>query len=272
MRAAEMTVLVHDTIDQDTIPRSNGMKILRNPDIEVFQTTGHVFILASVTTLPEVAGFVHSANQRHHLRALFVRDDIDLRWLPQWFDHAGLRTFRHTLVYSDPELPRRVLTAWQIGAQDHLIADACVIDNRLYVISCALDRLEVSFDEIPALHHIPETYRTSFSITGDGSYLHWPEPDIHLDIDAIRYTIDPVWRTRHDIARASHNRPFGQGIVAVRKAHGLRQSDINGLSARQLRRIEQGGQPTVKALETLARSHGLTLDAYLNAVAQAAAE
>ena len=272
MRTAEMTVLVYDAIEQDTIPRSNGIKILRNPDPRVFLTTGHVFILASVTTLPEVAGFVHSANQRHHLRALLVRDDIELRWLPQWFDRAGLRTFRHTLVYSDPVLPRRVITAWQIGAQDHLVADACVIDNRLYVINCALGRLEVSFDEIPALRRVPGEHRTLFTIADDGSYLHWPDPDVHLDIDAILYATDPAWHTRREIAKASHNRLFGQGIAAVRKAHGLRQSDIHGLSARQLRRIEQGGQPTVKALEALARNHGMTLDVYLNVVAQRTAD
>jgi hypothetical protein len=41
-----------------------------------------------------------------------------------------------------------------------------------------------------ALKRIPDAERANFSMDEDGSYIHWPGPDIHLDLDAVRVAID----------------------------------------------------------------------------------
>src|ERR1700740_3238862 len=73
-------------------------------------------------TFPEVSEFVSIATRRHQLRALLVRDDVQPSSIPQMFERAGLRMMRNTVVYSDPGIPRRLLSAWPRNAQEQLIA------------------------------------------------------------------------------------------------------------------------------------------------------
>jgi hypothetical protein len=229
----------------------------------------NVFVLCSAMRLPEVSDFVSSVNRQHRLRALFVRQDTDPTWLPQLLERANLRTIRNMLVHGDYSVPMRVLSAWEHGGQDELIANATVVDDKLLLVSCALDTLEVSFDALPALKRVPVNARGSFVISEDGSYIHWPEPDIHLDLDAIKSAVDPGWRARASAIRLSQNKRYGEAIAAVRKKYGLRQGDIPDLSERQVRRIETGGPITAAALRSLAAAHKLSLDEYLSLVAEA---
>ena len=60
---------------------------------------------------------------------------------------------------------------------------------------------------------------------------------------------------------------FGEAVAAFRKQCGLKQADIQGLSERQVRRIEKGERTKVDTLGILARSHGLSLKAYLDKIA-----
>ncbi len=66
------------------------------------------------------------------------------------------------------------------------------------------------------------------------------------------------------------NEVFANLIATLRKQYKLHQSDIIGLSERQVRRIEQGyGCTKVDTLRLFAKAHGMELDAYLDAVADA---
>jgi len=63
---------------------------------------------------------------------------------------------------------------------------------------------------------------------------------------------------------------FGKAITTLRKKHKLRQSDIIGLSERQVSRIEKGeGSTKADTLRLFAKAHGMEFDAYLDAVANA---
>ena len=216
----------------------------------------------------EVTAFVRSVNQQHRLRALFIREDVDARLLPQILERADLRVLKNTLVHSGPELPKRVLEAWCYGAQDQLIATAEVVNDRLLVISCGLEVFEVPFENLSALQMIPVDMRSSFEISSDGSYIHWPEPDIHLDLDAFRYAIDPRFKEQAEALKLAADGQFGWAIARIRKQKGLTQSDIQGLSARQVRRIEKGARPRMASLELLAKNHGLALNGYLNLIGE----
>jgi hypothetical protein len=224
-------------------------------------------VLVSALELPSVADFVSIANRRHQLRALFVRDVIDARWLPQLFERAGLRTLRNTLVHSDATVPRRVLAAWLHGAQGELIAEARVADDRLFVVSCALEPYEIEFAKMPSLRSIPEGERSAFEVDEDGSYIHWPASDVHVDIDAIRDALEPRSRMRAVAARASRDRRYGAAIARLRTSRGLKQSDVAGLSERQVRRIEKGEGTTYESLQLLAKAHRMNIDDYLREVA-----
>lgn len=264
----EMTVLVHGAGSEEALPEEKGLHVIRRPRPEIAKRALNVFVLVHATALPDVSDFVSIANRRHQLRALFVRDDMDARWLPHWFERAGLRTLRNTLVHSDATVPRRVLTAWLHGAQNELIADANVADDCLFVISCALDRYEVPFDKMPALNSVPEAERSTFELDEDGSYIHWPGPDIHVDLDAIRAAVDPQWRAKALTAKATRDRRYGAAIAKLRLARGLKQSDIVGLSERQVRRIEKGEGTTSESLHRLAAAHGMDMNDYLREVAE----
>lgn len=266
--SGEMTILAHDPESRAAVPRAASIHLQQQPTLRGTKG-GNVFVLTSAAGLPGVAQFVRAANQQHRLRALFIREDIDARLLPQMLERAKLRVLRNTLIHSGTELPRRVIAAWQHGAQDQLIATAQVVGDRLLVVSCALETFEVPFVLVPALRRIPTEQRTAFTISSEGSYIHWSHLDIHLDLDAFRYATDPQQRVHQQALRLAADQRFGAAIARLRKQRGLRQSDIAGLSERQVRRIEKGQRTTAAALELLAKSHGLPLNKYLDTVANA---
>jgi hypothetical protein len=264
----DITILAPDISSRAAIPQGEGIRVLQVPHHGTAQRARNVFVLVLATELPHVAQFVSLANRRHQLRALFVRDDMNAYWIPQFFERAGLRTLRNTLVHSDHIVPSRVLRAWTHGAQEQLIADARVADDRLFVTSCALQQYEVPIDKIAALKSLPQSTRANFTIDDDGSYLHWPEPDIHLGLDAIRAAIDPMANKKAFAAKALRYQRYGTAIAKLRLEKGLKQSDIPGLSERQVRRIEHGQGTTYESLSRLAEAHGMRLDEYLNQLAR----
>ena len=266
-RAYEMTVFSNDKECTEAIPRTKSVKILVKPS-QASARAGNIFVLTTATKLVEVAEFVRRANECHRLRALFIHSDVDPKLLPQMLDRAKLRVLRNTLVHAGPELPRRVMQAWQHGMQHELIALADRIGDRLLVVTCAFETLEAAFDDVAALRGIAVSERSRFEVSSEGSYIHWPAGDVHVDIDSLRYATNPDWRKRQDLLRLRDDKRFGAAIVRLRKKRGLKQTDIDGVSERQLRRIESGDSATVNTLECLARSHGLSLKEYLNSIAQ----
>jgi uncharacterized protein DUF2442 len=244
-----------------------GFPILRSRSIRAARRYRHLFVLCSAMHLPEIAKFISEMNREHRLRALFVRSDVDSAWLPRVLERAGLRSFRNMLVHSNSSVPNRVLAAWRHNAQAELIADATVAGNRLIVVSCEPKTYELSFDRMPALKKIAPQERRNFEIAEDGSFIRWPAADIHLDLDALRTITDPAWRKRAERIRRTHGREYGKAIAALRKVHSLRQTDIPGVSERQLRRIEESGAVSVHTMEQLARAHGMPLPEYMSELA-----
>jgi len=120
---------------------------------------------------------------------------------------------------------------------------------------------------MPSLKRIPVAERARFIVDEDGSYIQWPGPDIHVDLDAVRAAIDPEARARAEAAKALHDSRYGAAIAKIRTATGLKQSEIKGLSERQVRRIEKGEGTTYQALRRLAAAHGMDLDEYLRELA-----
>ena len=272
-----MTKITKDRIYLHDVPKNWKMPVLKKLRLLRRWRSGTLprglFILTSASKLPDVSEVVRESNDKHYLRALFVRNDVDGDMLPQMLDRARLRTLRNMLVHSDQLVPLRVLTAWNAGAQEDLIAQATFTpDRRLVVLSCALKRFEVLSSDIPALKKLTGRQLSKFDIDEDGSYIHWPAGDIHLDLSAIRSITDPEWRMKKEVEQLAGFQTMGSAIREIRKEAGLRQEDVGGLSARQLRRIEHGGRPTSRSLKLLARAHQMGENEYMECVAKRSME
>ena len=272
VRSQELILLAYNSGAEGAVSDIRRFRVLHRPNRQTAERGRNIFILVPASELPDVAEFVSIANRRHQLRALLVRDDVQPSSIPQMFERAGLRMMRNTVVYSDSSVPRRVLSAWTQNAQEELIAKASVSKDRLFVLSCALQPYEVAFDSMPSLKRIPIAERANFTVDEDGSYIYWAGPDIHLDLGAIRAAIDPEARARAEAAKALHDSRYGAAIAKLRLRMGLKQSQIEGLSERQVRRIEKGEGTTYEALRRLASAHRMDLESYLRELAANASD
>ena len=267
--ATALTVLRHDDACDDWLRESRQWHIIDGTRPETTPNDGILFVLTTASRLPAVTELVRGANRRHRLGGLFVRADVDPAWLGQLLDRARLRALRRLLVHRDGAQPRRVLSAWSVGAQEELIADALALDDRLLVVSCALQRVEVPWTALAKQSRLAPANWGPFQVADDGSYLHWPKPDIHLDLPALRQTVDPRARDEARAERLRSQQDFGDAVAARRKGAGLRQTDIEGVTARQIRRIESGEVfPRLTTLSKLAAAHGLSTAQYLDALAR----
>jgi transcriptional regulator with XRE-family HTH domain len=86
----------------------------------------------------------------------------------------------------------------------------------------------------------------------------------------VRIILDPGERERAKARRLQEAKGFARALAAHRRRHGLRQSDIPGLSERQIRRYEHGARIPLPSLELLARAHGLDVSTFLDEVVEEA--
>lgn len=272
VREREMVVLAPEPESRAAFSRIPDLHVLVRLKPEKMDRIKHLFVEISASMLPQVSDIVRAANETKYLRGLFIREDVDAKFLPQILQRADLRLMRNILVHGSQDwtTPERVMNAWRMGAENDLIASATVVGDHLYVLTSAFERLEVPFDKVAGLKSIPPEQRSRFEIDEVGSFLHWPESDVHIDVDVIRYAIDARWRTRCDLEKLTFDRNFGKAITLIRKRYNLRQSDFENLTDRQLRRIESGAaRPSVATLKTIAKAHKLSLDDYLEALGNA---
>jgi hypothetical protein len=184
-------------------------------------------------------------------------------------DAMSILARHHIDSYPLPDVATalRIMQARAGGGAEQLIASASVVGDRLLVWSCEPRAFECSFSDLPALSRLPEKDRRRFEIDADGSFLRWPDHDIDLDLSAVRYAADPKFRKTTDQNKRRTFKRYGDAIRKLREARGLRQSDIAGVDARQMRRLENGAHvPHPRTIARLAEAHGMTPDAYLAAL------
>jgi hypothetical protein len=176
---------------------------------------------------------------------------------------------RAPYIAPDADAVRRLIFARRNHAEQELIASASIEEGRLVVWSCEPRRFEVAVSEIPVLADMPADLLQSFEVSASGSRIRWPHADIDLDLDTIRESADPAVRRQHE-ARARHEASrYGKAIRRLREERGLKQTNIPGLTERQVRRLEEGGTvPQIETLRHLAAAHGMEVDGYLNELAK----
>lgn len=270
--AGKLTVLYGEAPDAGALPRSitqqRAVNIVTEPDLSELALARRLLVITSATRLGDFAPFITRANSANRLQALLVRTDVEPEWVPFMLQRAGLRTLRNTLVHSGRALPVRMLRALASDLHHDSIATATVIQDLLIVINCALEVFEIAFHELPALNRIAVEDRSRFEIDEEGVFIHWPAPDVHLGLDDIRLVRDPRRAARARALKAAHDVAFGVAVRTLRQSMELRQTDVPGLSARHVRRIESGYVPGGEAIDALAAAHRMDPDDYLNELSE----
>lgn len=189
---------------------------------------------------------------------------LALQELAHWSRVAG----REPYVALEPGSLRRMILARQHDAEAKLIASASVHDGRLVVWSCEPRRFDVAIADIPPLAAMSQEALAGLRVSASGSRIHWDAGDVDIDLDTIRECTDARVRRAHEAERRTDASRYAQAIRALRLERGLKQSDIPGLSERQVRRLEAGGTvPHIGTLRKLAEAHGMAVDGYLGELA-----
>ena len=267
----EMTIFVNDPeFPFENFKNNENVKILRRFLDEKILNTKNLFIFTSVTALStafyQINSIIDRAIEHGNLRGWLIRSDDPNPIPSEIFAHNNSKFL--PIIHPNVDITKRIAMSWQANAQEQLIATAIVVKDKLQVYDCALNQWNIPFLNLPALTQIPSKYRTEFEIDEDGSYLYWPCVDLHIDMETLRATVDPELRGKLEEEKLLRNRLFGRAVAIVRKQYKLRQIDIQGISVKQVRQIEQGKSQKLSSLQILAEAHQMTLNDYLETVAQ----
>jgi hypothetical protein len=132
--------------------------------------------------------------------------------------------------------------------------------------------LHVPTDKLSSLRGQPRDLLRNFRIDPDGSFIHWPDIDVHLGWNQFLQAVEPGELHKAQQRSADFNRRYGAAIRKLREEAGIPQAKVEGITERQLRRIEQGEcRATMNSLRHLAKAHGLDVNAYMEKVASAMA-
>jgi len=149
------------------------------------------------------------------------------------------------------------------------IIDAYIFTDTLFVRGQKHRMLHVPLRAIKSLHGQPQDVTHNFRIDPDGSFLHWPIPDVHLGWYQFLQAVDPAELLRAQQQSEAFNQRYGAAIRKLREEAGISQSMIPSFTDRQIRRIEQGARATSKVLVAFAQAHGIDTNTYLERVAKA---
>jgi hypothetical protein len=161
----------------------------------------------------------------------------------------------------------RLLTAMDRADGDSRILDAWWEESTFVVVSPARQgfrKLRVPIEKVPVLQGLSKEDQAAFEIDEDGTFIYWPSGDIHLGWEQFECAVDETAYLKAKQQTAGFNKAYGAAIEALRKERNLRQSDIEGLTPRQVGRIESGQcRATLSALRKLAKAHDMSVSEYM---------
>lgn len=170
-------------------------------------------------------------------------------------------------VTEDPLAVRRLVIARARPDPIEGIVDAYVVGETLNLLLGDLSFREFPIRRIPGLERLPAAAWPCFELDEDGSFLRWADHDLFLGVSQLLQAVDPAYLADVEIERYARD-STGAAVSEMRGAHSLRQSDIPGLSERQVRRIEQGiSRLTADAATKLAAAFDQSLREFLDELA-----
>ena len=188
----------------------------------------------------------------------------------QWMRTTKIRSENrlHVVRVEDLEAPQvsdllgRVCYALGRDGSRGSIIDAYLAGDSLLVRGPKHRMLHVPTDKLSSLRSQPRDVLRNFRIDRDGSFIHWPDINVHLDWNQFLQAVEPAELHKAQQRSSGFNRRYGAAIRKLR-AQGIPQANVEGITERQLRRIEQGEcRATMNALRDPAKAHGLDVNIY----------
>jgi hypothetical protein len=171
-------------------------------------------------------------------------------------------------ISRDPGVVKRtVITLSRSGPWEGIV-DAYVISDLLCVLLGDMTEREFPKKELPGLRNVSQQVFRHFTIDSAGSFLHWPDLDLHMGPSQMLQAVDPAYLADVEIERYAMEN-VSQALYEMRVDRGLRQTDIEGLSDRHVRRLEnEQTRLSVGAAETYARVFGQDLGEFLDELSE----
>jgi hypothetical protein len=226
-------------------------------------------VLRDSRVVPLISGAFH---------LLFTGPGTHPNQVAQWMRYTKIRSENrlHVLKVEDIEGPQvsqllsRVCFALGADESRESIIDAHLVGDQLFVRGPKHRMLHVPLDAVSVLRGRSASVIRNFTIDPDGSFIYWPDVDVHLGWRQFLQVVDPAELRLAQQRSAGFNERYGGAIRRVREAEGILQSGVLGLTDRQLRRIEGGeSRATTSAIAALAKAHGLDTGAYMDKLAKA---
>lgn len=208
---------------------------------------------------------------------LFTEPTTHPDQVAQWMRMTKIKSENrlHVVKVDDMEAPQvsqllgRVCFALRPDSKRGNIIDAYLVGDLLLVRGTKHRMLHVPTSSIPALRGHRNVLR-NFRIDPDGSFIHWPDIDVHLGWNQFLQAVNPEELRKSQQRSGEFNKRYGAAIRKVREEAGLSQSNVAGLTERQLRRIEQGEcRATTGAISALSKAHNVEANAYMDMLARA---
>lgn len=167
-------------------------------------------------------------------------------------------------ISRDSGVVKRAVIALSRTASWEGIVDAYVMSDLLHVLLGDMTEREFPREELPVLKHASQKVFENFTIDTAGSFLRWPDLDLHMGPPQMLQAVHPAYLADVEIQRYAMEN-VSRALHEMRLERGLRQTDIEGLSDRHVRRLENEEiRLGVDAAEKLAKAFGQDLGDFLD--------
>lgn len=168
----------------------------------------------------------------------------------------------------EAQLIQRLIGSLTESADNQPIVDAWIEENELVLLSASFDRMAVPHSKLVRFLGDERADFERFEIDEVGCFIYWAHADVHLGWKQLEQLIDPTKAIKDQEKTNRFKTKYGQAIRTLRELAGLKQSEIHGLTDRQLRRIEHGElMASTKALKSLASAHRMEIAEYMSRLA-----
>jgi hypothetical protein len=256
-------------LGQATVASKIAMHVSKLEMVVLSHVDEDHFVLTDERMEPVVSGAFH---------LLFTDLATHPDQVAQWMRTTKIRSENrlHVVRVDDLEAPQvsqllgRICFALGRNGHRGSIIDAYLAGDLLFVRGPKHRMLHVPISSVGALSGQPRAVLRNFVIDPDGSFVHWPDLDVHLSWNQFLQAVDPEELRKAQQRTGGYNKRYGAAIRKLREEAGISQSKVHGLTERQIRRIEQGEcRATTGALSALAKAHGLDANAYMERLAKA---
>jgi DNA-binding transcriptional regulator YiaG len=146
-----------------------------------------------------------------------------------------------------------------------LIGDFDVDESgKFYLLDCRFKVHSGKLRDFDLFENASDEQLRDFKLHKFGSHIHWPDLDIHLDLNFFKRHLDPEFERKEISKSLKMNANFGEKMRELREQRGLKQNDFDGLSDRQIRRYENGEiSPSYSSIELIAKRMNMSVSEYL---------